>query len=167
MTSQAAGKQPTDIDVKCGAFTSYYQEPDVIQSLPYDRASCRIIVTYDDWSTDVASVAYDQNGTASIGGQKSQIVLDGGYKAKSYCTIPYIFSPGDYSSSSNYSAVNTISTTCVVVGLKTKPVDRPSTASVMQMPTTGAPEGLSTVGMVAVGLGLLAVGVGLVKRERI
>ena len=36
-----------------------------------------------------------------------------------------------------------------------------------QMPTTGAPTGLSTAGLIAVGVGLMAVGVGLVKRRNI
>lgn len=36
-----------------------------------------------------------------------------------------------------------------------------------QMPTTGAPTGLSTAGLIAVGIGLMAVGVGLVKRRRV
>ena len=43
----------------------------------------------------------------------------------------------------------------------------PGTSVITQMPTTGAPEGLSTVGVAAVGVGLLAVGIGLRRRDRV
>ena len=43
----------------------------------------------------------------------------------------------------------------------------PGSSVVAQMPTTGAPEGLSTVGMVAIGLGMLGLGVGLARRRSI
>ena len=43
----------------------------------------------------------------------------------------------------------------------------PGSSVVAQMPTTGAPEGLSTVGMVAIGLGMLGLGVGLARKRSI
>ena len=43
----------------------------------------------------------------------------------------------------------------------------PGSSVVAQMPTTGAPEGLSTVGMIAMGLGMLGLGMGLARRRSI
>ena len=52
-------------------------------------------------------------------------------------------------------------TYCYYVALKDKPAN---TTTVAQMPTTGAPEGLSSVGLAAAGVGLLGV---LVRRRRV
>ena len=149
-TGQAAGKQPTDIDVKCGTILS----DDTV------APDCTIVVTYDDWSTDVAKYS---NGNLS--GNTGSIQLNGGYKAVTYCTEP------SYATASDGRAGTTMTVegngVCLTAGLTAKPVDRPTAASVMQMPTTGAPEGLSTVGVAAVAVGLLAVGVGLRRRDRI
>lgn len=92
------------------------------------------------------------------------MVIGGGYKAVTDCTEPsYSISyPGQVDDNSD---VILGDGKCLTAGLKTKPVDRPSAAAVMQMPTTGAPEGLSTAGLIAVGVGLLALGVGLAKRR--
>ena len=149
-TGQAAGKQPTDIDVKCGTILS----DDTV------APDCTIVVTYDDWSTDVAKYS---NGNLS--GNTGSIQLNGGYKAVTYCTEP------SYATAYEGGAGTTMTVegngVCLTAGLTAKPVDRPTAASVMQMPTTGAPEGLSTVGVAAVAVGLLAVGVGLRRRDRI
>ena len=40
-----------------------------------------------------------------------------------------------------------------------------NTACVAQMPTTGAPEGLTTAGLAAIGLGMLGLGVGLARKR--
>ena len=144
VNANAAGKQPADIAVKCG-------NANISQS--GSKPSCTIIVTYDDWSTDVAYYKFKgTTGPMELTGAISQITQDGGYKAVTDCAIP---------ASNN-------TTNCATFGLKNKPAALPNTnaPTVMQMPTTGAPEGLSTVGLVAVGLGMLAIGIGLARRER-
>ena len=52
---------------------------------------------------------------------------------------------------------------CWYVSLKDAPDD--STSYQAQMPTTGAPEGLSSYGVAAVGLGLIGVSIGLMRRR--
>lgn len=84
------------------------------------------------------------------------MVIGGGYSPQTDCKAP---SMTEY----NYASTSG----CLTVGLKTKPISQPTAATVMQMPTTGAPEGHSTAGMIAVGVGLLAVAVAVVKREHI
>ena len=161
---QAAGKQPTDIAVKCGviyANNSHSYVEDIL------KPNCTIIVTYDDWSTDVAHYTAELDDSEPNGfrynfyGDTSNIQIGGGYKAVTDCSEP------TSKPESNTLSVLYDGSACLTAGLKTKPVNPPSTASVMQMPTTGAPDGLSSVGMIAAGLGLLAVGIGLAKRERI
>ena len=151
--ANAAGKQPADIAVKCTSISVLPTQ--TTDTKPYPK--CTIVVTYNDWSTDVAYLSYKPGNSWNsvdkvLTGNTSQIVSEGGYKAVTDCPIPDRKDPA----------------TCVTFGLKSKPATLPNTntATVMQMPTTGAPEGLSTVGLVAVGLGMLAVGVGLAKSER-
>ena len=46
-----------------------------------------------------------------------------------------------------------------------KPREQKTATYIGQMPTTGAPDGLSSVGLVAVGLGLMGVALGLMRRH--
>lgn len=53
---------------------------------------------------------------------------------------------------------------CRYVSLAEPPSDT-NTRYQAQMPTTGAPEGLSQVGVIAVGLGLIGISIGLMRRR--
>lgn len=54
-------------------------------------------------------------------------------------------------------------TATIAFSLKNPPA---STASVMQMPTTGAPEGLTAIGVAAIGVGLLGLAFAGLRRKR-
>lgn len=159
ISANAAGKQPTDIAVKCGAILGVEDENGGTYTDSYfTKPDCTIVVTYDDWSTDVAY--YSKDG---LSGNTQNVQLNGGYKAMTSCTEPS-YAWGLISTETNEIRGDSV---CLTAGLKTKPINQPTATTVMQMPTTGAPEGLSTAGMIAIGVGLLAVAVAMVKRERI
>ena len=149
--ANAAGRQPTGISVRCGD-GNYVSLSELL--------SCSIVVNYDDQTADVAYyTGYGDNTSQKYvwDGATSNMVIGGGYSPKTDCKATSM----EYTTSMDFSSG------CLTVGLKTKPVSQPTAATVMQMPTTGAPEGLSTAGMIAIGIGLLAVAVAVVKRERI
>lgn len=58
----------------------------------------------------------------------------------------------------------TPSASCVYVALKERPSDKTSSI-IAQMPTTGTPEGLTPVGMVAIVPSMLGLGAGLARRR--
>ncbi|PWG66785.1 hypothetical protein [Bifidobacterium callitrichidarum] len=102
---------------------------------------------------------YQASLTDSI---KDIVQVDDGYDQTVACYPTDIMGSGN-----NYgTSTSVVRSECMVFGLKDKPVSS-STTVVQQMPTTGAPEGLSTIGLVAIIIGLLGVTAMRAHRRRV
>lgn len=111
--------------------------------LDCNKTYCAVTAGYQDGPGKTRTIKINSNTISWADGGITGVRLDGdGWNPDASC-------PDDLN-------------VCLYVSLENQPPSNPTVSA--QMPTTGAPEGLSAAGLVAVGIGLLAVAA-MVKRK--
>ena len=108
---------------------------------------CRISVGYDDGTIETTEWGHDDDMDAVK--LPNNVVQDSktGYLPQVICW-------------------RQIDSSCHTFALKNKPAGQTPQTIINQMPTTGAPDGLSTIGLAAATLGLAGLGIAASRRSR-
>lgn len=155
-TANAAGGEYTGLSAGCAS-----SQPSNDYSL---KPTCYISV-HRNGAPDIQGTF---NGDNEFSSNLQNIVIQGsgGYSTvyASYTNGPAKFcASNSYGCNGDYVSGSYSTTGVLSFSLKNPPV---STASVMQMPTTGAPDGLTAVGVTAIGFGILGLAFAGLRRQR-
>lgn len=156
VVSSAADPKPVDLQFSCNINTAYSGNRD------FFRSACAITVQNDDGSVKTYA-ATGLNGGVGNTNAITEIKTFMDSRPWAGVTVTNLGDKQAINSTGYASKVACVSLTCAVASLTTKPAD--NTQTIAQMPTTGAPEGLSSAGLMAVVVSVLGLMVLLLKRR--
>ena len=150
-TANAAGNEYTGLSAGCSSYNNDdYSSTDPSCTIAVHRKGAPDLVgTYDEKNSRLDNL----DGIVQIGEGYSTV-----YASYTIGGIGRIYNDLSSSNAAIYPM-----TRYTAFSLVNPPA---STASMMQMPTTGAPEGLTAIGVTAIGIGLLGLALAGLRRQR-